>query len=360
MQRAAAAPPAIIARMQRPDASEDDRMTETLSSRPPAPGEIPVIDIAALRAGDAAGKRRVADEIGRACRGIGFFYVRGHGIDDAAMAKVFGEAKRFFSLPESEKNLISISHSMHNRGYVPLEGENLDPSRDPDLKECFNIGRDLAADDPDVVAGRPFHGPNQWPELAGWREGMYGHYLRLKALCETLHVAFAIDLGLPEDFFAPLVDRPLATLRLLHYPPHPGEPDPKQLGCAPHTDYGNVTVLAQDGIEGLQVLTRDGGEWLNAPVIPGAFVCNIGDLLMRWTNDVYVSTPHRVINRSGKERYSMAFFHDPNDDAVIEGLPGCVSADRPARYPVTTGGRYLADRLNATYAFRRNAEQKTA
>ena len=118
-------------------------------------------------------------------------------------------------------------------------------------------------------------------------------------------------------------------------------------------------MLAQDGVEGLQVHARN-GEWLEAPAVRGAFLCNIGDLLMRWSNDVYVSTPHRVINRSGRERYSMAFFHDPNDDAEIACLDTCVSDDRPPRYEATTGGRYLAERLDATYEFRRDASSGSA
>ncbi len=325
---------------------------EPIRSRAPAAGEIPVVDVAGLAGGDLSARRRVARRIGAACRDVGFFYVTGHGFSDRYMAETFDRVRRFFALPVEVKNRVSISASPHNRGYVPLEGESLDPSRRPDLKEAFNIGRDLAPDDPDVLAGRPFHGVNQWPDLPGWRAAMTGHYDRMKELCETLHRAFALDLGLPEEFFAPSLDRPLATLRILRYPPHPGPVAPDRLGCAPHTDYGDVTVLAQDGVEGLEVRAR-GGEWLEAPALPGAFLCNIGDLLMRWTNDVYVSTPHRVVNRSGRERYSMAFFHDPNDDAEISCLDACVSDDRPPRYEATTGGRYLAERLDAAYAFRR-------
>ena len=176
---------------------------EPLHGRTPTSNEIPIIDIARLIDGDEAARRRVASRVGAACRGIGFFYVTGHGLSHDYMSGTFGQVRRFFDLPIEEKNRVSITASHHNRGYVPLEGENLDPSRRPDLKEAFNIGRDLAHDDPDVLAGRPFHGTNQWPDLPDWREAMMGHYDWMKGLCDTLHHAFALDLGLPETFLTP-------------------------------------------------------------------------------------------------------------------------------------------------------------
>ncbi len=140
----------------------------------------------------------------------------------------------------------------------------------------------------------------------------------------------------------------MATLRLLHYPPQPPVAGEGQIGAGEHTDYGNITLLMPDQVGGLEVRKRD-GTWLAAPSIANTFVCNIGDCLMRWTNDIYVSTPHRVVNRGGKERYSVAFFLDPNPDAAIECLPKCVTPQRPARYAPTTGAAYLRSRLDATY-----------
>jgi isopenicillin N synthase-like dioxygenase len=313
---------------------------------------LPVIDIAPLVEGKPEGERRVAAEIGAACRGIGFFLIRNHGVPDAVLDGAFAAGDRFFARPEAEKRGVSIERSRHNRGYVPFAGERLDPSRPGDAKEAFNIGRDLAPDDPDVVAGTPFHGVNQWPDVPGFRDALLAYFAAMQDLCGRLHRAFAIDLGLEPDFFADRIDRPLATLRLLHYPPHPGAFDGGLYGAAPHTDYGNVTVLAQDDAGGLQVKRRDGG-WIDAPPLPGTFVCNIGDCLMRWSNDVYVSTPHRVVNLSGRERRSIAFFCDPNADAEVACLPTCAGPDRPPRYPPTTGAAYLKERLDATYAFRK-------
>jgi isopenicillin N synthase-like dioxygenase len=307
------------------------------------PDTIPIIDLAGLTDAEAAA------QIGHACRGRGFFYVINHGVPEALRARMFATAADFFALPEPVKAEVSITRSPHNRGYIAMEQEKLDPSRPGDAKEIFNIGRDLAPDDPDVRAGTPFHGVNLWPAMPGFRETAMAYFNAVQSLGERLHRAFAIDLGLKPDFFAPLIDRPLATLRILHYPPHPGAFDGTQYGAAPHTDYGNVTILAQDDVGGLEVQARDGA-WINAVPIPGAFICNIGDCLMRWSNDIYVSTPHRVVNRTGRERYSIAFFLDPNADAPVECLPGC--GDAP-KYPPTTGAAYLRERLDRTYDHRR-------
>ena len=307
---------------------------------------LPIIDLASL-----GEPRRLADALGPACREIGFFYVTGHGISPALVAACFARSADFFGQSAATKELVSIKGSDANRGYAGIGIEQLDPARPGDAKESFNIGRELAADDADLLAGTPFHALNRWPALAGFRETMLGLFTALQGLCETLHRGFALDLGLAQDFFLPFIDRPLATLRLLHYPPHPGRFDGERYGAAPHTDYGNVTVLLQDDAGGLEVRARD-GTWLDAPPIEGAFVCNIGDCLMRWSNDIYVSTPHRVVNRSGRDRYSIAFFLDPNADAPVACLPSCTGPGRPPLYPPTTGAAYLQERLDATYRHR--------
>jgi len=314
--------------------------------------DIPIIDLSPLWSGGNLGLTKVSAEIGRICRQVGFFYVSHHGVGERQIADLFEASARFFSLPLEVKERVSITNALSNYGYVTLGGENLDPDRPGDAKEAFNVGRDLDPDDPDILAGKPFHAANQWPDLANFRPVLVGYFAAMQKLCEALHRAFALDLGLDPDFFRPYIDAPLATLRLLHYPPHPGTFDDRLYGAAPHTDYGNLTILAQDDAGGLQVRSRD-GKWIDAPPIPGTFVCNIGDCLMRWSNDIYVSTPHRVVNRSGRNRYSVAFFFDPNADAPVECLPSCIGPDRPARYPPITGAQYLKERLDATYGYRR-------
>jgi isopenicillin N synthase-like dioxygenase len=262
---------------------------------------------------------------------------------------VFEAARRFFACPADEKERLSIRLSAHNRGYVGFGTERLDETSGADRKEAFNLGLELAPDDPELLSGMAFRGVNLWPELADWRGPVLDYYDACQRLQLRIHRGFALDLGVDEDFFSTRLDRPSAVLRLLHYPARDtGSAPGGELGAGAHTDYGNLTILATDGVAGLQVRGRD-GVWLDAPHIDGAFVCNIGDCLMRWTNDVYVSTPHRVL-RPKAERYSVAFFADANPDALVEVLPSCLRDGEAPRYAPVTTAAYLLQRLEATYA----------
>jgi isopenicillin N synthase-like dioxygenase len=315
---------------------------------------IPIIDVGGLMTASPEALVGVAREIGAAARGIGFFALTGHGIGADEQAAIFAAARRLFALPLADKERLAIERAGNNRGWVRLGGEALDPTRPADLKEAFNVGLELGPDDPEIREGRPFRGANVWPDLAGFRETVLAYYDHAWAVGLALHRAIALDLGEDPGFFASRLDRPLATLRLLRYPPAPADAPAGAIGAGEHTDYGNLTLLLTDDAGGLEVRTRDGA-WIAPPSVPGALVVNIGDCLMRWTNDVYVSTPHRVVHRAPRERLSVAFFLDPNPDAVVEALPGCVTAQRPARYPPITGAAYLAERLDATYAHRRTS-----
>ena len=310
---------------------------------------IPVIDIAPLVSGTPAQAQAVANALGRACRDVGFFYVTGHGIAPASIARVFEMSATFFAGPASIREAVSFSGPGGNRGYIRLGGETLDPGKPADVKEAFNIGLELAPDDPELLARAPFRAANLWPDMPGFRDTMLDYFNRVWRLGRDLHRGFAIDLGLESDFFETKLDRPNATLRLLHYPPVTAPLPDGQLGAGVHTDYGNVTLLATDAVGGLMVRDRS-GRWLDAPVISGAFVCNIGDCLMRWSNDVYVSTPHKVVSPPGADRYSVAFFLDPNPDALVACLPTCTSTDRPAKYAPVSGAEFLRSRLEPTYA----------
>jgi isopenicillin N synthase-like dioxygenase len=310
---------------------------------------VPILDVSGLH-GEPAQRRAVAAALGAACRGPGFFLVTGHGIPAGVTQGMFAAARRFFGQDAAAKQALSIRRSPHNRGYVALDEEQLDPVKPADRKEAFNVGLDLPPDHPEVVAGRPFRGVNLWPEdLPGFRAAILAHFDAAWALGRLLHRGFALDLGLPEEWFEDKLDRPLATLRILHYPAGAGAGAP--LGAGEHTDYGNVTVLATDGVPGLEVKRRGGG-WEEVPHVPGAFVCNIGDCLMRWTNGAYASTPHRV-RAPAAERYSAAFFLDPNPEAVVAALPGCVAPDESPRWPPISGADYLREKLDETYAHRR-------
>ncbi|WP_158968236.1 isopenicillin N synthase family dioxygenase [Chachezhania sediminis] len=280
--------------------------------------------------------------LGEACRETGFFLLTGHGIPDALIERTFAAGDALFALPVAAKEQMSIARNPHNRGWTGPGGENLDDSSDQvDRKEAFNIGLDLAADDPRVVAGERFRGVNLWPDLPGFRTTLTAYFDAVLTLGVDIHRAIARDLGLEEDFFAPHFTAPLATLRLLSYPPGTGAAN--EIGAGAHTDYGSITLLMTDGEAGLQVRPRGQG-WVDVPHVPGAFVINIADCLMRWTNDIYVSTPHRVLPPK-RARRSIAFFLDPNPDSVITALPGTGTA----KYPPVTGADYLQMRLDATY-----------
>jgi isopenicillin N synthase-like dioxygenase len=305
-----------------------------------------VIDLTGLGSEDPASVRRVAAELGRACRDVGFFYIRNHGVPDALLSGIFKCSEAFFAAPRAVKDELAITRSRHNRGYVGIATESLNLVH-ADLKEAFNIGLDLPPSDPEVVAGKPFRGVNLWPQTAGFRDTTMRYFNALWRLGVDLHLAIAADLGLDPTYFADKFDRPMATLRLLHYPPRDnGNGDLP--GAGEHTDYGSLTILLTDDAGGLEVRRRDGA-WIKAPPIPGAFVCNIGDCLMRWSNDTYVSTPHRVTNPPGRDRYSIAFFLDPNPDALIECLPGCSPPGQKPKYAPIIAADYLTQRLVATY-----------
>lgn len=281
-------------------------------------------------------------DLSQACRETGFFLLRHHGVDHALIADVFAMADRFFALPEEQKDRVSISTNPHNRGWAAMGSERLDAaSGQVDRKEAFNVGYDLAPRDPRVLAGEPFRGVNLWPQVPGFRDVLLRYYEAAQNLGLCIHMALARDLGLDEHWFHDKFTEPMATLRLLHYPPATGADG--EIGAGAHSDYGSITLLLTDGEPGLQVRPRD-GDWTEVPYVEDAFVVNIGDCLMRWSNDIYVSTPHRVLPPA-RQRRSVAFFLDPNPDALIAALPGTGAA----KYPATTGAEYLRSRLDATY-----------
>ncbi len=310
---------------------------------------IPIIDVSPLLSGSSATAETIGKQIGAAARDVGFFYVAGHDVPLALMNEVFRHAAELFSAPAPIREAVAFNGASNNRGYIRMGGESLDPSQPPDMKEAFNIGLELAADDPEIVTGVPFRGVNLWPDLPEFRDTMLAYFNAVWRLGRDLHRGIAFDLGIAPGFFEDKLDRPMATLRLLHYPPAPGRLQDGQLGAGEHTDYGNLTLLVTDEIGGLMVRDRS-GNWLDAPVLPGAFICNIGDCLMRWSNDVYVSTPHKVNAPKNADRYSVAFFLDPNPDALVACLPSCTAPGETPKYPPITGADFIRSRLEPTFA----------
>ncbi|MDG9782310.1 2-oxoglutarate and iron-dependent oxygenase domain-containing protein [Metapseudomonas otitidis] len=313
---------------------------------------LPLIDIAPLYGTDNAAWRDVATQIDAACRDWGFFYITGHGIPPERIDALLAAAKAFFALPEAEKLKIDITRTAHHRGYGAIATEQLDPTQPSDLKETFDMGFHMAADHPEVLAGKPLRGPNRHPDLPGWAPLMEQHYADMQALAQTLLRAIALALGIERDFFDARFAEPISVFRMIHYPPRHTARSADQPGAGAHTDYGCVTLLYQDDAGGLQVRNVN-GEWIDAPPIPGSFVVNIGDMMARWSNDRYTSTPHRVISPLGVHRYSMPFFAEPHPDTEISCLPNCSSADNPPKYPPVTSAEYLLSRFADTYAYRR-------
>ena len=313
---------------------------------------LPIIDIAPLYSNDANCWPAVAEQIDRACRDWGFFYIVGHPIGSERIDALLSAAKRFFALPADDKLKIDITQTAHHRGYGAIATEQLDPSKPSDLKETFDMGFHMPVDHPEVLAGKPLRGPNRHPDMPGWAGLMEQHYADMQGLAKTLLRAMAMALDIEHDFFDARFHEPISVLRMIHYPPRHTATSAEQQGAGAHTDYGCITLLYQDDAGGLQVRARD-GEWIDAPPIAGSFVVNIGDMMARWSNDRYRSTAHRVISPRERDRYAMPFFAEPHPETAIACLPGCQDAERPPRYAPTTCAEWLLSRFAATYAHRR-------
>ncbi len=309
---------------------------------------LPVIDVSGLRSPEKPARMDVAAQLRSACADKGFFYIREHGIPEHLIERAFDATRRFFQLPMTSKLAVDKANSFCNRGYEHLRGQTLEPGAPPDLKEGFYCGNELQLDDARVVARKFNHGPNQWPQLDGFRESMEPYFAHMMRLSRLLMRGLALSLDLGEDYFEHFCTDAMATLRLLHYPPQPANPDPAEKGCGAHTDFGGITLLAQDRIGGLQVWDPQLG-WIHAPPLPGTFVVNLGDMIARWTNDRYRSTLHRVVNLSGRERYSIPFFFTGNADHVVSCLPTCLQPSATPKYPPTTVGEHLARMYRQTY-----------
>jgi len=286
---------------------------------------VPVIDVAPLVAG-GAGEDAVARAIGRACRDAGFFYVVGHGVAPGLLARLDALSRRFFAQDLERKLRIRMELGGRAwRGYFPVGGELT--SGVPDDKEGLYFGAELADDDPRVAAGVPLHGRNLFPDVPGLREAVLAWLDAMTRLGHALMRGVALSLGLEPDYFLARYTRdPLILFRIFHYPGSDARaPSAERWGVGEHTDYGVLTILAQDAVGGLEVRSRDG--WVEAPPLPGAFVCNIGDMLDRMTRGLYRSTPHRVRNRSAQGRLSFPFFFDPALDAVVRPIETLAVAD---------------------------------
>lgn len=288
---------------------------------------IPLLDVAALR-GNPSGHEALASvaQMDAACVNSGFFVVTGHGLDDELMA-IFAAARSFFALPADEKQRVAM---VGDEGYVPIGG------RRAGAKEMYDVGY--------------FSGAAPWPRLDGFREVIERYQVAALALAADVLRGLAIALDIGATFFADRMQRPQCFLRLLRYPP--GNGAPTRGGDAvtgAHTDYGTITVLATDGVPGLEIRATD-DEWtpVEAPPGSGGLVVNLGDMLARWTNGRYASTAHRVVDTGGRERLSVPFFVNPDPDTTVACLPSCVSPANPCRFEPITAAEFLRRRIDGT------------
>ncbi|WP_343585390.1 2-oxoglutarate and iron-dependent oxygenase domain-containing protein [Herbaspirillum sp.] len=317
---------------------------------PPATARtIPVIDFADAFSPELHRREAVAWEIHKISRDVGFFYIVNHGVPQALIDGQFDWARRFFALPQASKSAIDMRHSPSGYGYERMGAQALDDGAPADLKEGFQFGFDIDPAHPYVQRGLLRYGHHLWPaDLPGFEQHSRHYYDAMRALSHRLLSVIALSLQMPEDFFEPVLKTPIATQRMLHYPPQPAWAQANQIGAGAHTDWGLVTILAQDETGGLEICNAD-GEWVRATPIGGSFVVNIGDLLQRWSNDLYHSNPHRVLNGGSTPRYSLPFFQDGDQAATVSCLPSCCSPERPARYESCTIGGYLDMKVRETF-----------
>ena len=320
---------------------------------------IPGLDLGPYLRCEAGALEALAEALRETAENVGFFYIENHGVPQEAIDQAFAASRRFHSLPLAHKMETPIN--LDNVGYMGVNASmqrhsKVEVARKPNYNASFFVKRDRTPDDPDVIAKKPYRGLNQWPrDLPGFREAVVAYQKEVEALGMRMLPVVARSLDLPQDYFAAYFNPAQYTLRMLHYPVR-DESEPDQFGTGAHTDGGFLTFLIQNGVGGLQIRKTD-GQWFDAPVLPGKYLVNSGDMMRRWTNDRYLSTPHRVLNVSGTDRYSMAFFFDPHLDRVLECLPTCTDASNPPKHEPITYGQYLTEFLDANYFHRKKAQE---
>ncbi len=324
---------------------------------------LPTIDVSCFATGlplPSPEADAVAATIDRTCREIGFLLITGHGVRPETKQGLLDKMREFFALPLEEKMKIAIGNSPCHRGYIAIGAEDLDGALaelDPtvtyglgDQKETIDSGTEDGPDHPEVVAGTPLYGPNQLPDLPGFRDAWQAYFDEAVEAVLRVQRGLAMALGMPPTFFEDLPGFPLHHLRMIHYPPQ-GEVDERFLGCGAHTDYGLVTLLGEDGVGGLEVRVRD-GSWISATVPDGHLVVNLSDMLAIWTNDRYVSNPHRVVNPPDMSRYSIPLFVTPPYHLRVECLPTCVEPGEVPKHDPLVSGPYLQSRFDGTHSYR--------
>jgi isopenicillin N synthase-like dioxygenase len=325
--------------------------------------QIPVIDFGPFFSDLSGALERVAAEVAHACENVGFFYALNHGVPQGVIDRAFAASRRFHALPEDDKLALRLNEN--NIGYLPFNASvqgasTVHKATKPNRNESFFVSHDRGPDHPDVIAGAPLRGQNQWPQRRPEiRADMMAYFDALGAMCERMLPPFAVALGLPRDFFSKFfANEAHAVVRFLHYPPQQTVEE-NSFGQAPHTDNSFMTALARTDVPGLAVRLPS-GEWFAPPIIPGTFLINLGDIMRRWSNDRFLSTPHGVLNDSGEDRYSIAYFYSPNPQSVIECLPSCTGPDCPPRYPPAVYRDLVLEFYRANYFHQKGHRSEAA
>ena len=324
---------------------------------------IPVIDFGPAFRDETGALDVLATAVRDACERVGFLYMAGHDVPRAVIDAAFEAAREFHALPLEEKMRLKLNEN--NIGYLPVNqsmqrASTVHKNTRPNYNESFFISHDRGADHPDVLAGVPLRGRNQWPEgHEGMRSAMVRYLKTLEGVGERMLPVLARALEMPANYFAPFfADEAHINLRFLHYPPQESD-DEEQFGQAPHTDNSFITMLAREEVPGLAVRLPS-GEWFAPPVIPGTFLVNLGNMMKRWSNDRFLSTPHGVLNDSGRDRYSIAFFYSPNPASTIECLPSCAGPGKPPRYPPAVYRDLILEFYGANYFHQKGYDVRAA
>ena len=316
--------------------------------------QLPLINVAGLRTGRLVEIKRIADELGAAARDIGFFRIHHHGISADLIEATYHYAARFFALPEAVKQAYYIGRSPNHRGYVPFSEKGDYDDEIHRNYEAFDLGLDLPENDPDFLAGNAVLGPNVWPDVAGFRETVSRYYAEVSDLGRLVCSALEMHLRLPAGSITRQMTKPVSQLRLLHYVRPDDGAAKKSVNMGAHTDYECLTLLHTRNA-GLQVLTQD-NTWIDVPVDPGVYVVNIGDMLEAWSNGLFRSTPHRVLNLS-KERFSIPYFVATDHDTEIRPFSQLIAQGERPKYEPFQAGAHLERMLRRDFPYLRDRQR---
>lgn len=283
---------------------------------------IPIIDLATSFTDELTTAHPTVTAIRDAAMYAGFFYVTNHRVPAALIENQFAHSEKLFALPLAEKQQFALVPQKSMRGYEALGTQQLEAGMERDLKESYQLGKHYDATDPYVVKHYAPYGENRWPtSLPGFQTQCLTYLEQMQRLSDHLLTLLALSLQLPTNYFQRFNTKPSDILRLLRYPPQPQNASKNLFGAGAHTDWGAITLLAQDSVGGLEVKLPS-GNWVSAPPIANSFVINLGDMIPRWTNGKYQSNPHRVrnLNSHGRDRYSIVYFKDLDFEAVIEPI----------------------------------------